>query len=721
MPRVSWLQSNFTAGEITPKLNGRVDIGRYQNACKALENAHVVTHGGAVRSDGTRFIAEAKNHDKKARLIPFVFSRSQSYMLELGDGYMRVFRNRAQVLSGGAAYEIVTPYTEAQLPEVNYTQGADTMFLAHPSIAIQRLRRFGHAYWDMSAAPFIVTPFAEIGFRPATTLTLSSAAVGAGRTFTAGAATFLASDVGREITSEAGLAVITGFTSTTVVTCEIKIVFPSTSIASGAWTVEGSPQTECTPTHKDPVGKITTLTLAANGWRSDDVGKWVEINGGLLQITAFTSATAVDARIEKVLGSTTGIPAGGWTLNASVWNSTFGFPRAVTLYQQRLLAAGSDFFPQTIWGSRIAEYLDFTLGLADDDGFAFPIGSDQFNPITHLTQTKQLVALTFGGEFAIKGGEEKAITPTNVQITSESNAGCNNVRPVRIGNELFFIQRFARKLMAMGYRFDEDTFKAVDLTLLSEHITESGIADMSYQQEPDSLLWCVRSDGQLASLTVDRDQEVLGWGRKVTDGVIESIATIPTATGDETWMIVRRTINGATKRYIEILDSSLNTDCAITGTHATGAKTWSGLTHLEGKTVDVVADGYDMGQKVVSGGKITIDRSALAVEIGLPYKTKIQLLKPEVPTQSGTSVGNAISVSQVVLRVLNTIGGKINGQVIPWRAGQVFHDTPVPPFTGDKDLTQLGWNRSGDEDLIEQDRPFDFHLQAVMRKVTVND
>lgn len=723
MPRVTLIQTNFTAGEISPRLRGRVDISRYQNGAETIQNAFPLVHGGCRRRDGTRYIASAKNPAKKARLIPYVFNRSQAYMLEFGDLYMRVYKDGAQVLGGGSTpYEIVTPYTEAMLPDLGYVQGADTMFIAHPDLPIYRLRRYDHASWDLSIAPFLVTPFDEIGTNPSATLTLSAATVGVGRTFTAGSASFMGSDVGREIWSAAGLATITGYTSTTVVTAEIKVAFPSTSIASGAWTIAGSPQATCTPSAKDPVGSSITLTLSASGWRAVDVGKFVSINSGLAQIASLTSDTVANAVIKQAMTATVGAPALSWSLEASVWNAANGYPRSVALHEQRLICAGSTGFPQTVWGSKTGEYLNFTLGTADDDAFQFKIASDQVNPITHIAQVKQLLALTYGGEFAIYGGVEKPITPTNVQVKSQSVFGCNAVHPIRIGNELYFVQRAGRKVRAMSYNFNADAFGSPDLSVLSEHCTETGVVDMAYQQEPDSILWLVRTDGVMATVTVDRDQDVIGWGRQITDGVFESVASIPVANGEETWAIVRRTINGATVRYVEKFDPSVMTDASIVGASGLGAAVWAGLAHLEGKAVDVVADDVVMGSFTVTGGQITLPRNAFAVEIGLPYETIIKLLPVEMQTGTGTTQGNAVRTGEATVRLLSSLGCEIEGQIVPFRHfGSAVLDTPIPAFTGDKRIELLGWAKSGGQITIKQSQPLPLHVLSVIRKITVND
>jgi hypothetical protein len=723
MPRVTMLQTNFTAGEISPRLLGRTDIARYQNGAKILENCYPLVQGGVIRRPGLRYVAAAKFADKKVRLIPYTFNKDQAYILEFGHLYMRVYKDGAQVLTGGSVpYEIVTPYGENELADLNYAQGADTMFIAHPSFPIYRLRRQDHADWSLAPAPFVTTPFDEIGYRPTTTLTLSSGAVGTGRTLTAGAAHFQAADVGREVWANSGVAKITAVASGTSATADVVVAFSSTSIASEQWQIRLTPQTTCTPTAKDPVGTIITLTLGAAGWRADDVGKFVSINRGLCQITAYTSSVAVQAKILTALDATVASPANAWVLMASVWNARDGYPAAVSLNEQRLVAAGSPGYPQTVWMSRIGEYLNFELGTRDDDALSFTVASDQINPVQHIGQIKSMLVLTGGGEFSLQGGVEKPVTATNVQVKNQSNYGCSNVRPVRIGNELLYIQRAGRKLRASSYKVETDAFASPDLSVLGEHATLSGIKEMAYQQEPDSVIWLIRNDGVLVSVTIERDQDVIGWARHSTDGTFESCACIPIATGDQIWVVTNRSINGAAVKYIERMTSNSFTDCSLKGTSGPGVAVWTGLNHLEGETVSILADGVVMPDAIVTGGQITLSRPAFSVDIGLPFIPKVKLLTPEIGTGTGSAQGNSMRVSEVTIRLVETIGAEVNGQVIAFRQfGEDVLDNPVDAYTGDHRIEVLGWDRGKTDIEITQPQPLPFHLLCVIMKLTVND
>jgi hypothetical protein len=747
MPKVKVLQSNFSAGELSPQAAGRVDIARYPNAAKSLVNVISRTLGGAKKRPGTQYLAGTKTNAKRSRLIPYVISRDKAYMLELGDLYMRVFKPDGTQVAG--PYEIVTPYTESYVTDLDYTQGEDSMFMFHSSIYPNRLRNFADAKWDCSVAPFTTTPFTELGDYPAVALTLSANTVGTGRTMTAASAVFLASDVGRAILWNAGIFVITAYTDTTHVTGEVKVIFDATAIPSGSWNLDSSPQTTCTPSAKDPVGAAITLTLAAAGWRTTDAGKFVRLNGGLTQISTFSSDTVVNAIIKQAMTSAVGAPALSWTLEGSMWSATNGYPRTGAIHQQRLVVGGTTKNPQTVCGSRSGEPLDFTKGTNDDDAFVFTIGTsqNQVNLINFLASSRDLLVLTYGGEFSMRSGIEKPLTPTNVQIKPEGPAGSSTVRPVQVGKETLFAQRAGRKLRAMGYHYDEDGYKSPDLATLAEHITETGIACMAFQQEPEPVVWIALKNGRLISLTLDRDLDVIAWNQHEMDGGVESVATIPYGDIDQVWLIVRRSVNGSTVRYVErlqpdwypvygtaspdyntypVADEPVNwgyqLDCAITQDDAVGKTVWGNLTYLQGKTVRCIADGVDMGYFVVAAGQITLPRAAKRTLIGLMFVPVVKLLRPEIAGGGGTVQADAMSTSEFVIRVHNTIGAVVNDeQVIPGRInGPAQLDFAPELFTGDKACSLIGWTKGDSEVVITQDAPFPFHLLATIRTLTVN-
>lgn len=725
MARVNTVQTNFTAGELSPRVLGRVDIAKYQNGADTLENCYVMVHGGAVRSPGSRFIKATKDSSKISRIIPFVFDVRTAYGLEFGDQYMRVFKDLAAV---GAPYEITTPYTEADLWGLNFVQSADTMFIVHPSYAVRRLTRFGDASWKLAAQRFTVEPHDEIGQKPAAALTLG-ATTGTGVSATAAAASFQPSDVGRPLSSGVGFATIVGYSSSTVVSIDIIDDFASTSIASGAWTIEESPKSTLTPSGTITLGGTATLTLGAGGWRNDaqidDIGRYVHINGGVVEITAYTSATAVDGVVRRALTGTTAAPADSWSLESKVWNAANGYPRAATLSEQRLILLGSDAYPNRGWGSVPAVYDDFCLGADDSDAIEFDLVSDQQNPIVQVAPLSHLVPLTYGNIFSMRGGVERPLTPTNIRAKDEQGFGAANVRPVKVGNEALYVQRAGRRIRSLSYRVDLDAYAAPDVSILSEHITKSGIVDMAYVQEPESIVAMVRSDGVLVFLTINREQEVLAWTRGKADGIYESICAIPYEDTDQLWAIVRRTINGQTVRYVEVIefkrepDENLQTDCCIVQSGA-ASTTWSAA-HLENATVDVKGDGIVFPQTVVKGGMVTLPRAVEQVEIGIPYTSTVVTLPPEVQLPEGSVVGRPVSINDVTVKLYRSLGCKVEGERLPFRKfGASVLDDAVEPFTGDKRVTVTGWER-GRKLTFVQDQPLPMCILAVAKKVSVGD
>jgi hypothetical protein len=748
MPKIKIVQSNFSSGELAPSALGRVDIARYPNAARKLLNIIPQTLGGAKKRPGMEWVAATKDSTKRSRLVPYVIGRDAAYMLEMGDGYMRVFLpDGSPVMAGLVPYEIASPYDEQELADIDYAQAEDAMYTFHHDITPHRIITSGDDAWNFLPVPFTTTPFSEQGDYPAVGLTLSTNTVGTGRTMTASASYWLAADVGRAILHNAGVAVITAISSDTVATVEVKSVFDSTSIASGEWNLDSSPQARLTPSAKDPVGASCNLTLSIAGWRSGDVGKFVRVNSGLVKIESISSTTLAVGEIMAAMTAAVAAPALSWTLQSSMWTPDNGYPCTGTMHDQRLITAGTRANPQTVFGSRIGEPLDFLIGSGDAEGYIFSISSVQTNQITYVIPNRNLLVLTHGGEFSMFSGTEKPIAPTNVQVKPQSPHGSRRVKPVPIGKEVLFVQRAGRKLRSIGYRYDEDGYKSADLTTLAEHITETGIACMAFQQEPDPVVWIALNSGRLVSVTFDRDLDVIAWAQHDTDGAVESLASMPYGDGEQVWMIVRREIGGTVKRYVERLQPEwfplygteypdtdaippeaepdkwgFTLDCAVTQDDATGKAVWDGLDHLEGKTVRCIADGVDMPPMVVTGGEIELPRAAQRILVGLMFAPRIELLPPEVQGATGSIQGDAMSVHEVILRVLNTTGITVGGsEVITGRVnGTAQLDYPPQLVTGDVSATTLGWSRGDPEVVIEQAHPLPFHVLAVIRTMTIN-
>lgn len=312
--------------------------------------------------------------------------------------------------------------------------------------------------------------------------------------------------------------------------------------------------------------------------------------------------------------------------------------------------------------------------------------------------------------------------PTNIQKTDESSAGANDVRPVKVGNETLFVQAAGKKVHGIGYRYENDGFNAPDRTIFSEHITASGIVEMAYQKTPDPRLLCIRADGQMAVCAYDVEQDVIGWGRWLTQGAFESVANVPTRTAEDAYVVVNRTVGGVPRRYIEVFDVDVALDSCVVGYDAAGRDTWSGLDHLEGMTVQVLADGAYMGEFVVEFGQVTLPRVAVNTQIGLGYTALVEALQVEISGNGSTIQGNPVSVNEVILRVLDTKAVVLNGQEIdPRRFGAGLLDQPPPDFAGDIRVATFSDQIYKTKQVITQPYPLPFHLLNLIRKVSTND
>lgn len=749
MARVQNIFTAFTTGEISPKLNSRVDFNKYINGVEKMENATIFPQGGFTRRPGTRFVNEVKDSTKKVRLVKFEFSVTDAYILEFGDLYIRFYRasTSARVESGGSPVEVVTPYLEADLFDLHFAQSADVLYIAHGSYAPRKLTRASNISWSLSIITFSPAPSfvadTDLGDGTNESLTLS-AVTGDGVTVTPDHTTedlFLPADVGRIIVSGAGIGVIISHdtvASPDEVDIDITSDFASVNLADGDWEITGSPNSTLTPAAVGPVGAIVNMTLAASGWRlttapnGGDVGKFIKINNGLAKITAITSVTVAKAEILHVLDSTTAAVGGLWTLEVASWDATRGFPSAIGFYEQRLSYARTNAQPQTIWSSVIDDFESFAVGTNDDDSLDFTITGQ--NPIRWLSPKKKLGVGTYGGEFTIGTTNDAAMSPTNIKIDDETTYGSHSLQPVRVGEVTLFVQRAKRKLREFVFVFEDDAFNAPDLSLLAEHITVGGIDDITYQQEPDSVVWMVRNDGELLGMTYDRGQKIVGWHRHQTGatGLFESVESIPITGKDQTWVSVKRTINGSTVRYIEYFDQEawvsgdkftqwddLNTDSALVY-DSTATTTITGLSHLEGEEVAVVADGAVHPNKTVASGAITLERSSTEVEVGLAYVTDVDTVRPELQTDQGTIQGVVKGWSSINARFYKTLGGTINGDAVETRVPADPMDAAPPIYTDDFEVQNLGYDKHGRIN-IQQTLPYPLTVLSITGVLNIGD
>ena len=671
MPRTTLALTSFVSGEFSPKMDGRTDFEKYSSGAKTLENFLVHPQGAATRRVGTQFIAEVKSSAAKTRLIPFEFSTTQTYVLEFGNNYIRFFKDKGQILSGGSAYEISSPYLTAELFDIKFAQSADVMYICHPNHQVMKLSRTGHTSWTLAEVEFTDGPYLATN-TTSTTLTPAQAATGTNINITASAVT---------------------------------------GINGGA------------------------------GFQTTDVGRIISFNGGKAKITSRSSTTVVVCTITTAFTNTN--PTAAFNLGA--FSDTTGHPSCVSFFEQRLVFAGTLDEPQTLFFSKAGDYENMTTGTNADDAMVYTIASNQVNAIRYMKAVRTLVVGTTGGEFTVSAdGTDASITPTNITIKRQSSFGSANVDAIPAGNAILFLQKAKRKIRELQYNFDSDGYQAPDLTILNETVTDTGINEMSYQQEPGSNIWCVRDDGVLACLTYQRSENVIAWSRHIFGGafgsgkaVCESIASISgTLTEDEVWVIVKRTINGATKRYVECFsdfdfDETDANDFKFLDSHlsysGSATTTLSGLAHLEGQTVSILADGAAHANKTVSSGSITLDRSVTKACVGLSYDSILQTMRIEGGAAEGTSQGKTKRISKVVLRLFETVGVKVgpsltNLETIPFRTTSSLLSNPVDTLlSGDKEIEFNDDYNSDGFIFIKQDQPLPCSILAIYPTLVTSD
>jgi hypothetical protein len=467
-----------------------------------------------------------------------------------------------------------------------------------------------------------------------------------------------------------------------------------------------------------------TLTLTADGWRSSDVGSYVDVNGGLVKITGYTSATIVTGVIKRELTSTTAAQSDSWALLAGVWNSIDGYPKTCTFYQQRLWFANSSAYPQSLWGSRSGLAFDFEPGTLDDSSIYKTVSADEVNPIQYLSSSKTLLIFGYGAEFDGMGGIEKPISQLNMQLTKHSEWGSDIVRPVTVGNEILFAERGKRALRVL-FRQQVDGYDSIDISVYSSHLLTDKVRSTSYERRPNTVVWISTEQEGFCSLVYNKEQNTIAMSSMETDGAIEWFATIPGNDGnDETWASVLRISGGVEKRFIERLDWTVvrgKFDAGKSQTFGSPTTSITGLSHLNGRTVALVGDDIYMGTFTVSGGAITAPRAVTTANVGLPYEATVTLQSPEVGTGTGTSQAQSQSTNRVWVRLLNSVGLTVNGTDVPFRSfGPAVLNSPVAEFSGVKEMTAYGWNNGDSDIVLSQNQGMPWTVLSVIRNFTVN-
>lgn len=860
------IQPSFAAGELAPSLYARVDVNKYHVGAALVENFVVDYRGGIFNRPGTEFVGQCKSSDKTVVLIPFQFSVIQTYILEFGNLYMRVIKDGAYVTqtpiaitgitraaqgvvstapqtlavgdwvfltgiggmtelngktvivgagptstsfalldlqgnpidttnyhaysTGGTfarIYTLATPYAAADLQNLKYTQSADVMTLTHTSYAPRDLTRTGHANWTLTAISFATNMVPPTG--------VTAVASAAGAAVYAYVVTSVGLDGQESIASVRGD--LSGAVNIAATAGHIDI----------SWTAPGSGA----PVDYYNIYKAAFLPTAGTIPAGVNFG-WIGDATGL----AF-----VDNNITPDFTKTPPLANNPFASN--------NHPGAVGYFQQRRTFAGSTLQPETIWGSQPGAFSNFDVSnpIKDDDSIEATLSSRQVNNIKFMiAMPGGLVVLTGGGAWQVSGGSANAaITPSSIQATPQAYNGCADIEPITINYDILYVQQRGNVVRDLSYNFYVNNYTGIDISLLANHLLRGfTLTRWAYAEEPFKVVWAVRNDGKLLSLTYLKEQEVYGWAHHHTLGLFQSVATIQEGTENAVYVVVKRLINGNYVQYVErmqsdpltygvedawYVDSGLQnaltypnatlTASAATGTGVvfiadspvfapgdvgkilrmgggiatvttvagdglsiTGNLTrdiqnviygdpsvyqtipadiplpvapgeWSlaaeissisGLDHLEGQIVTILADGSVQPQKTVTNGKITLDSPASKVTVGLPYASRLQTL--DIDTGEPTIQGKRKKISALTVRVAYTRGIKMGSTFntmteFKQRSTQPM-GTPVEPAESEDQriIMDPSWQEPG-RICVRQDYPLPAHILGIIPEMVVGD
>lgn len=614
------IQRSFTSGEISPSLQSRADTVKYATGLNLCENFIVRAQGGVYSRPGLRFIGPLDDETKKARLIPFQFNTEQTYMLVFEHLKMRVIKDGGFVIAGAgpALYELVTPYTEADLPGLYFTQSADVMTLVHRSHDPANLGRLADDNWTLTAINYAST------VTPPVISSVVTVGAGAGtynKTYTYVVTAVNADGVESLVSNQVGLT-----TPSLSITAGITITWGAVSGASYY------------RVYKDPSNNTGIF-----GW----IGDSKTLTFDDYNIAPITSDSPEEDR--------------------QPFTGADNKPSVVNYYQQRQIFANTNNEPQTVFTTRTGEYnsLRVSATARDDDAITFTIAARQVNEIRHIVALNSLILLTSGAEWKVSEGQDNVLTPSTVSVKPQSYNGASIVPPVIVNNTVLYVQEKGAKIRDLTYEFVNDNYTGNDLSLMSEHLFEDHeITAMAFASEPYGINWCVRDDGALLGLTYQREHQVWGWHQHSTLGKFEDVAAITEGNRDAVYVIVQREIDGNTRRYVERLEKREQTiveDCFYVDSglsyDSSPATVFSNLDHLEGEDVAVLADGNEVTGLTVTGGEITLQQAASRVHVGLPYLPVIETLDLDASSTTDTLKSLSLSVSKITIEVEKSRGG----------------------------------------------------------------
>jgi len=736
-----FLITNFAGGEAAPSLYGRTDTVPYFACAKTLENVLVTHYGSAFKTPGTHYVSRTKA-SAAVKLIPFIFSTGDSYMLEFGNLYMRVFRQGGSVVETATNISGITKADPAVVT-VSGTAPANGSTIDIESVGGMvevNNRRFKVANRTSTTFELTDEDGNNIDSSGYTTYTTGGTIEKVYELVTP----YATADLSKlRFTQQADIMYIdcAGYAPRKL----SRFGHTNWTIAEYVYDQYTWPAfldlntTATTITPSATTGSIT-LTASASLFVAGHVDTYMRIvhstTQGYVKITAYTDATHVTASVIATLGGTGATD--DWAECA--WSGLKGYPEDCKFYENRLYHIATTTNPLAVWGSVIDEYENYQretgtdLTNTDEDSVFFVANAAQVDKLLWIYPTATLNLGSAGGPFTMSNSSAtEVISATNPPTTKQQNEnGSANIVPVRIGSYVYYVERSGKVLGQFAYSLDQDAYITDNVTYLSDHILDGGVKEMALMRYPYNILWAVLNDGTIATLTREQKNEVKGWTRQSWVGDVENVAVIPNGEEDQVWFVINRTIDGVARRYVEYLsaigfDDVEDAFFVQSGLTYDGVATTtiSGLDHLEGETVQVLVDGATHPDRVVTDGAITLVSEAQKVHAGLGYDATIETLDIEAGAAMGTAQARPKLLGRCSVRLKDSVGclvGTVDKQdVIPFRSSDDNMDEALPMFSGDREVVfPQGWTKEKCI-VIKQSLPLPMHCLAIYPKITVSD
>ena len=665
------IQTNFTAGEFDPLLRARIDLEQYRAAAKELTNVICLPQGAVQRRPGLQYIdtiPSAANPQNGVRLQSFEFSTEQQYVFLFVSNRAYIYKLGVLVTningSGNDYLDLsATGINSTNLSSLYFSQSADTMIICQQDInPVTITRGASHSTWTVANLTF--------EYIPKYAFTIS-------------------------VTQGTSFASHTGLTPSAIEDTIRLVVKPTNNIFT------------------QPESYYVDQYINARPY-------------GRIRIVKKISNNELEGFVEIPLASTNDILAADWEFESGyedAWSSSKGWPRSCTFHEGRLFFGGSKSRPATVWGSVVADFFNFDPGqqLADEAVEA-TLDTDEVNAINSIVSNRDLLVFTSGGEFFVPQGSLDPIEPTNIIFKVTTRTGSKAVKPISTENATYFIQKQGNQLIEYIFQDTDVNYRSQNFSLLSSHLLDNPIdithVNPTSTSRPHTLV-LVNTDGTIAVYPFIRYQQVVSPSLWTTEGLFKSVCS----DFDEIYVVVKRTINGSDVYHLEKFDYDYTTDAGIQFYAATlpSTTTVSGLTWLEGETVDVVRDDLALTQKTVSSGSITIDTVPTEyVEVGIPYTPVIETLPVETRLPNGNVQGFLKRITEVNLILNNTQSIKVDTEEVAFRNLEALSlGNGIEFFTGIKTVQPLSGFTEDSTITITQTKPLFFTLLGLEYKVSI--